>query len=274
MAAPIGLRLDVWTQLALGLVLAGTVAIVARRAAMLTTGGAIATALIGTLTFGVGGLAPAILLLTFFASSSLLSRQSSDRKRALVVRSAKSGRRDEWQVLANGAVPALLAAGYGLTHQDLWLVGVAGALAASNADTWATEVGVLARARPRLIISMRRVEAGTSGAISLPGTLAALAGALLIGITASLLAGSSALLYAASVGGLLASFVDSLLGATVQAQYACPNCDLVTERHPRHTCGTATVLVSGWPGLGNDPVNFAASVAGAALAIWLWGAFS
>lgn len=274
MAAPLGLRFDIWTQLALGLVLAGMVAGVARRAAMLTTGGAIAAATIGTLTFGVGGLAPAILLLTFFVSSSLLSRQRSDRKQSLLERSAKSGRRDEWQVLANGAVPALLAVGYGLTNQDLWLVGLTGALAASNADTWATEVGVLARARPRTITDLRPAEAGTSGAISLPGTIAALAGALLIGLVASPLLGNSALLYVAGTGGFLASFLDSLLGATVQAQYACPNCDQVTERHPRHTCGTATVLVSGWPWLGNDSVNFAASVAGAALTTWLWSAIS
>lgn len=274
MAAPFGLSLDLWTQLALGLVLGVIVALGARRASLLTTGGAIAAAAVGTLTFGVGGWAPAVLLLTFFISSSLLSRQGSERKQSLAARSAKGGRRDEWQVLANGAVPALLAAGYGLTHQEFWLVGMAGALAASNADTWATEVGVLAHTRPRMITNLRPVKAGTSGAISLPGSLAALAGALLIGLVASPLVGSIALLYVAGVGGLLASLVDSLLGATVQAQYVCPNCDHVTERHPTHTCGTATVLQSGWPWMGNDLVNFAASAAGAVLTIWLWSALS
>ncbi len=274
MAAPFGLRLEIWTQLAIGLALAGTVAIVARRAAMLTTGGAIAAAFIGTLIFGVGGLAPAILLLTFFISSSLLSRQSADRKRSLFERSAKSGRRDEWQVLANGAVPALLAVGYGLTNEDVWLVGVAGALAASNADTWATEVGVLAHTRPRMITNLRLAAAGTSGAISLLGSMAALAGALLIGLVASPLFGNYALIYVAGAGGLLATFLDSFFGATVQAQYACPKCDQATERHPRHTCGTATVLVGGRSWLGNDHVNLAASVAGAALTTWLWSAVS
>jgi uncharacterized protein (TIGR00297 family) len=274
MAAPFGLSLGPWTQLALGLVLGVIVALGARRALMLTTGGAISAATVGTLAFGVGGWAPAILLLTFFVSSSLLSRQGSERKQTLAVRSAKGGRRDEWQVLANGAVPALLSVGYGLTNQDLWLVGLAGALAASNADTWATEVGVLARTQPRMITSLRPVEAGTSGAISPLGSIAALAGALLIGLVGSPLVGNTALLYIAGAGGLLASFLDSLLGATVQAQYVCPNCDHLTERHPAHTCGTATVLVSGWPWLGNDPVNLAASVAGAALTTLLWTALS
>ena len=259
-----------WAQLVLGLLLGVAVALGARRASMLTTGGAIAAATVGALTFGIGGLAPSILLLAFFISSSLLSKQGSERKQSLAERSAKGGMRDEWQVLANGAVPALLAAGYGLTDQSLWLVGVTGALAASNADTWATEVGVLASNRPRMITNLRVVEAGTSGAISLTGSAAALAGALLIGLVASIMMRNIGLLYIAGAAGLLASFFDSLLGATVQAQYMCPNCDHLTERHPTHTCGTATVFVGGWRWLDNDQVNFGISVAGATLAPWLW----
>jgi len=272
MAAPFSL--GPWVQLALGLVLGVAVALGARRSSLLTTGGAIAAASVGALTFGFGGLAPSLLLLTFFISSSLLSRQGSDRKQALAERSAKGGRRDEWQVLANGAVPALFAVGFGLADQELWLLGVVGALAASNADTWATEVGVLASSRPRMIINLRVVEAGTSGAISWLGSAAALAGALLIGLIASLLTGSVVLLYVAGVAGLLASLLDSFLGATVQAQYDCPNCDHLTEQHPKHSCGTATVHMGGWRWLGNDAVNLAASIAGAALMMWLWRAVS
>ncbi len=266
--------LGTWAQRALGLLLGCAVGLGARRASMLTRGGAIAAATVGALTFGIGGLAPSILLLTFFLSSSLLSRQGSERKQSLAERSAKGGKRDEWQVLANGAVPALLAVGYGLTGQSLWLVGVTGALAASNADTWATEIGVLAHARPRLITNLRAVETGTSGAISLLGSAAALAGALLIGLVAALLGGNIGLLYAAGAAGLLASFLDSLLGATVQAQYRCPSCDHMTERHPTHSCGTATELVGGWGWLGNDQVNLAASIAGAGLALFLWSVLS
>lgn len=272
MEAPFGL--GTWAQLALGLLLGVAVGLGARRASMLTSGGAIAAATVGALTFGIGGLAPSMLLLTFFIASSLLSRQGSERKQSMAERSAKGGKRDEWQVLANGAVPALLAVGYGLTGQSLWLVGVTGALAASNADTWATEIGVLARARPRLITNLRAVEAGTSGAVSPLGSAAALAGALLIGLVASLLAGNIELLYAAGAAGLLASFLDSLLGATVQAQYRCPKCDHLTEQHPTHTCGTATELVGGWGWLGNDQVNLVASMAGAGLAPLLWSALS
>ena len=57
-----------------------------------------------------------------------------------------------------------------------------GALATVNADTWATELGVLARSRPRLMTNGQTVPVGTSGGVTAEGTLAALAGALFIGV--------------------------------------------------------------------------------------------
>lgn len=270
MAAALGLDQTQIIQLVLGVVLGTIVALGARQTATLTTGGAIAAAMVGTLTFGAGGLVPSILLLTFFISSSLLSRRGVERKQAIAGRASKSGTRDAWQVAANGAVPALLAVGYGTSGQELWMVGVAGALAASNADTWATEIGVLSSVRPRMITSLQPVEAGTSGAISGLGSLAALAGALLIGIAASLLEREASLLYLVGAGGLTASFLDSLMGATIQARYRCPSCDHLTESHPAHTCGTPTVLVGGLSWMGNDQVNLAASALGALVTTGLW----
>ena len=257
-------------QLALGLALAIVAAIAAHRASALTFRGTIAAVIVGTLTFGIGGWAPALLILAFFISSSLLSRQGQQRKEQLADRAAKGGKRDEWQVLANGAVPALLAVAYGTTVQIPWLVGVVGALAASNADTWATEAGLLARTKPRLITNLQTVEPGTSGAISWLGSAAALAGAMLIGLIAIPFAGNTSVLIVAAFAGVLASFLDSLLGATVQAQYRCDHCGRTTERHPTHTCGNPTSHTRGWTWLGNDQVNLAASIAGAAIAIGLW----
>ena len=164
--------------------------------------------------------------------------------------------------------------GYGLTDQKLWLVGVAGALAASNADTWATEAGLLARTRPRLITNLQPVDPGTSGAISWLGSAAALAGAILIGLVALPFAESTSVLIVIAVAGVLASFLDSLMGATVQAQYWCDQCDQTTERHPTHACGTPTSHIRGWTWLGNDQVNLAASITGAAIAVGLSNAIT
>ena len=270
------MRLD---QLGIGLLLGGLAGGAAYAAGALTPTGAAAAGLVGGLIYGFGGVGPSILVLAFFFSSSLLSRVGASAKEQLAGRTMKGGRRDAGQVLANGVIPAMLAIGYGLAGQLSWLVGIGGALAAGNADTWATELGVLARRPPRLITSWRPVDRGTSGAISLTGSLAALGGALLIGIlgagvtelgvglprTTSLGLGAGA-----AVGGLVGAFSDSVLGATLQASYRCPNCNQETERHPLHTCGSMTVQVRGWHWLGNDQVNLFASAGGGIAAMVVW----
>ncbi|HEY44594.1 MAG TPA: DUF92 domain-containing protein [Anaerolineae bacterium] len=257
-------------QIALGLLLGAGVSALAYRAGHLTANGALMATLVGGLTFGFGGLIPAVFLILFFISSSVLSRVGAKRKLSLVMTFAKGGRRDIGQVLANGAVPVILAMIYGLTQGSVWLVGMVGALAASTADTWATEIGVLALRRPYMITTGRRVEPGTSGAVTPEGTLAALVGAGVIGSAAWLLQGVGTLFVLALVGGVIGALFDSLLGATIQAIYHCPRCDKETERHPYHICGSETHLRRGWHWLSNDGVNFASSVIGGLVAMAGW----
>jgi uncharacterized membrane protein len=157
-------------------------------------------------------------------------------------------------------------------------------MATVNADTWATELGVLSAKPPRLITTGKEVERGASGGVSLLGSLASLGGATLVAILASLFLrqvsqapgmelSAISLLYvslAVISGGLFGSFFDSLLGATVQAIYTCPQCHKETERYPRHSCGAPTLHTRGWLWLNNDMVNFSASVTGAGIAIMVW----
>ena len=102
-----------------------------------------------------------------------------------------------------------------------------------NADTWATELGVLNPTPPRLITNLRKVvEKGTSGGVSLVGTLASLAGAGIVGLLAALISPTGIdwkFFVWISIAGLLGSLFDSLLGATVQATYYCPSCQKETE---------------------------------------------
>jgi uncharacterized protein (TIGR00297 family) len=257
-------------QIALGLVLGMGVSAFAYLTGHLTANGALTAALVGGFTFGLGGLIPAVLLIIFFLSSSVLSRLGAERKQALAVAFAKGGRRDIGQVLANGGIPVILAVLYGLSGGSLWLAGLVGALAASTADTWATEIGVLARRQPFLISTGERVEPGTSGAVTPEGTLAALGGAGVIGSAAWFLHGTETLGVLALVGGLVGALFDSLLGATVQAIYHCPTCGKETERHPYHTCGSETTILRGWYWLNNDGVNFASSFIGGLAALVGW----
>ena len=157
-----------------------------------------------------------VLLLAFFVLSTVLSHRGTAR--------------NERQVIANGGIAALAA----LAGNWLWF---AGAIAAANADTWATEIGSHSRTPPRLITSGARVSAGTDGGMTLLGTAGGVAGAAFIAGVSYVL-GQRGLLVIAT-GGIVGMLLDSLLGATVQGKVR-------------------------W--MDNDAVNLAATLAGAACA--------
>lgn len=270
-----------WFQLAAGFGLAGLIAAAAYSARSLSISGAVAATLLGTAVFGLGGFAWAVLLVGFFVSSSILSRMFKRRKAGLDEKFSKGSRRDAGQVLANGGIAGLLAIAQAIFPAvDFWWAAAAGTLAAVNADTWATELGVLSPVNPRLITTGKRVEKGTSGGISWTGTLAALGGAASIGLLAVIVwpeyAGGASLAATPTrlawviLAGLTGSMIDSLLGASLQAIYWCPECAKETERHPLHLCGTTTQRIRGVSWLNNDLVNWACAVSGAGMAVLMF----
>jgi uncharacterized protein (TIGR00297 family) len=242
-------------------------------ARVLTLSGAIAAALLGAVVFGVGGWEWALILISFFVSSNLLSRLAGKHKSGLNEKFSKGSRRDAWQVLANGGVSGLAVILHGFFPASPlpWLAFV-GALAEANADTWATELGVLSPTAPRLITNLKLVERGTSGGVSAIGTLAAWLGAGFIAILAGFFppAGFAGFnlttFFWLSLAGLAGSLLDSLLGASCQAIYLCPACHKETERHPLHTCGRVTIHRRGWRLMNNDWVNGLATLASSLLA--------
>ncbi|NJD60748.1 MAG: DUF92 domain-containing protein [Anaerolineae bacterium] len=263
-----------YQQILIGLILAILVATLAWRAGALSKSGAWAAVLTGGLIFGLGGFAWAVLLLTFFISSSALSRAFGKRKASLAEKFSKGSRRDWGQVLANGGLGACLVIAYTILPQPEWIwLAYAGAMAAVNADTWSTELGVLSKVPPRMITTGKQVERGTSGGITQLGTVAALGGAALVGIVAILFSLDTTwfrYLVIIILGGLAGALFDSILGATVQAIYWCPTCEKETERHPSHSCGSKTTQLRGWHWFNNDVVNLACSLMGALVAAGLW----
>jgi len=267
-------------QFAIGIVLSVLIGLFAYRRGALSKSGVAGAIIVGTAIFGFGGWTWGLVLIAFFVTSSLLSRYKESLKEKLAEKFAKGSQRDIWQALANGGAGALIALAYLFYPQPVLLAAFVAAMATVNADTWATELGVLSRRPPRLLTTWRAVEVGTSGGVTLLGTLSALAGALLIGCAAAgLLALESVfteaqhvtflLLPVAALGGLIGSLFDSLLGATVQAIYYCPACDKETEK-TLHGCGTPTRRVRGWAWLDNDMVNFLSSLAGALIGAAMW----
>jgi uncharacterized protein (TIGR00297 family) len=181
------------------------------------------------------------------------TRIGRSRKERLGTAEARRGRSAS-QVAANLGMAALVAS----DPVNVWLLDSrwlprpahAGALllamplaalAQAAADTVSSEIGQVLGGRPRMITTLRAVEPGTDGAVSVAGTLAGLvAAAIVAGAGSWAMRGDWTLFKLSCAGAVFGLLFDSLLGATMERK--------------------------GW--LNNDAVNFlsTASAAGFALA--------
>jgi len=185
----------------------------------------------------------ALLVLTFGAT-----RFGRRRKEALGTAEARHGRNAS-QVAANLGAATLSGIPLSAIHifspstfnAHAALVALIAAMAEATADTVSSELGQVLGGEPRLVTTMRRVPAGTDGAVSLAGTLSGCAAAAVVVLVAlaalPLTRVDAAIAVAAGVAGI---FIDSLLGA-------------IPERR-------------GW--LNNDAVNALSTAAAAALGAW------
>ncbi|XP_075220170.1 transmembrane protein 19 isoform X1 [Lycorma delicatula] len=224
-----------------------------------------------------------VCLLTFFVTSSRVTKFRSSMKNKLENDFKEGGQRNWLQVLCNGGMAAQLGLLYiidnGCGEQSIdfdqnyrssWLsVGILAAFACSNGDTWASELGtVIGSSQPFLITSWKRVPKGTNGGVSFFGLLFSLLGGLLVGIVYYL-----TLLYIVDpiilvrsppqwpvifwggFAGLFGSLFDSFLGATLQYSGVNKKTGVVVE-HP----GPGIKWISGHPLLDNHCVNLLSTI--------------
>ncbi len=256
------------TRILLGFTIALVIAFVARRRGLLSASGALISVILGTLAMGAG-VRWAVLLVAYFVIATGLSRwkhaEKSGRTASVV---QKTGARDAYQVLANGAVFVVAALAATMWDSPALTAAALGALAASMADTSATEIGGAIGGAPRSITSGERLAPGLSGGVTLVGTLAMVAGSALVGTCGRLLGFNAVAIWSAVAGGIAGALADSLLGSTLQERRHCPACGALTERR-LHNCqpeGVETMVVGGIRRFDNDWVNLTSTAIGAAVA--------
>jgi uncharacterized protein (TIGR00297 family) len=244
-------------------VLSVAFALIVRKLRAATLGGAVCGGLICLLvTFWTGistmsvvrsGLTPLVLLflLTFLATRA-------GRKRKVVAGLAEGRRgRSAGQVIANLSVAGMCASPWTawmligqmrlmLTGGAVWMMKAMclAALVEATADTVSSEIGQAFGGTPMMITTLRRVEAGTDGAVTvlgscvgvLGGAVVALVGgwAMRIGMTAAMIG---------LVAGVCGLFFDSVVGATVERRGWVGN-DLVNFASTAFAAGVA--MVEGW----------------------------
>ncbi|EJT80429.1 hypothetical protein GGTG_00428 [Gaeumannomyces tritici R3-111a-1] len=212
---------------------------------------------------------PFALLVVFFLAGTRVTKIKKDVKASLTVASQGTsggeGPRTHVQVLANSAVASVLSLAHayqlykrrellltGSTSPapqgslclawagDLLPIGIIANYATMAADTFSSELGILATSSPRLITSLtlRKVPRGTNGGVTALGLAAGLLGSIIVVVAAVLFtplcqpehdgllsSGAAspwrpeqraAVMVALAVWGALGSVLDSVLGALFQ----------------------------------------------------------
>ncbi|MFP7297633.1 DUF92 domain-containing protein [Neobacillus niacini] len=232
----------------------------------LSSNGAIAAVIVGAAVYFGFGLKGLLLLGIFFATSSTWSKYKSSAKKEMEEKLAKGATRDWRQVMANGGSSALISIIYYFQHDIVWLIGFIVCLASANSDTWASEIGALSKKKPLYIRTFKPIEKGTSGAISLLGTTAAIFGSMLIAVFGTWLFHLEIFhLIIIFLFGFLGNTIDTLLGAYYQQVYVCRRCGIETEKKVH--CQTAAKRIKGFHLVDNDMVNFLSGFIAAILAM-------
>jgi len=218
--------------------------VVANRLKALSIPGALVMGLMGFWIYLALGWRCYLVPITFFALGSLFTRLGYAQKKIRRVAEKTGGLRGAREVLANGLVPLVLTLPIMLANAELFMLGYVAAWATALCDTSSTELGGLWGKRTFLVKNLQAVAPGTAGAISLEGTAAGFAAALLL-VLAALALGLVTLAAVLPLGlaALAGGLAESLLHEVIR---------------PRHR-------------LRHEALNFANTFIGGGLALaWGW----
>ena len=236
------------TDALLGVVITVALATVAARLRALTVWAAVVAAAFGSLIVVLGGFAYLGLLALFLLASGLATRYRFEEKARHAVQEGKAGERGVTNVLSHIWLPAVLILFATLLPTDMPPQATsflyASAIAFGAADTFASELGILAGSAVA-ILTLRPVPPGTNGGISGPGLVYAFAGAITTALFgAGLFWAFSTPLVALPlfIGGVtLAGFagcqIDSVLGETLE------NRGYLTKGSTNFVSMAATILI-------------------------------
>jgi uncharacterized protein (TIGR00297 family) len=218
------------------------------RAGTVTGSGAICGAAIGATVAAAAGWSGWGVLVATFLAAAISSRLGVQRKTLLGIAEERGGRRGAGNAIANtgfAAGAALIAALSPASSSAL--IAFTAALAAGGGDTVASEIGKAWGSRTFLITSMREVQPGTSGGMSIEGTIAGLAGAFVIGALAVVLglipAGA---LLAVVIGATIGSMAESALAVAFEAKGVLNN-DTLNFLNTAIAAAAAIGVAALWP---------------------------
>ena len=205
-----------WTMAWLtGMAITVPVTVIAYRVRAVDRGGAVAGALLATVLYAYAAWPGLAMLGGLMVIGTSVTRLGYARKEVLGVAEGRGGRRGIGSVVGNaGAGVAFAFLAVATPYPAAFSVAMVAAFAAALFDTTATEVGQTFGRRHVLLTTWRAVPEGTTGGVSLAGTLAGMGAAAAlacVGWGLGLITGAGAL--AVIFGALFGSTLESILGA-------------------------------------------------------------
>ncbi|KAJ5629400.1 hypothetical protein N7528_003057 [Penicillium herquei] len=243
---------------------------------------------------------PFVLLAVFYLGSQRATKVKHEVKARLTLSATGAeggeGPRNHVQVLVNSIIATVLILAHtfvlsrdtsescfamGNTASDILMVGIVAHYCATAADTYSSELGILAKSKPRLITSLtlRQVPPGTNGGVTMAGLLAGLLGSFTVALGSVLstpvcserssLQDRALWVIALSFWGLMGSVLDSVLGGLFQATVVDTRSGKVIEGSNGQTVltqpgssksSTSSKQTSAGDSTGTDQLNGAGSV--------------
>jgi uncharacterized protein (TIGR00297 family) len=207
--------MDKYGLISLVLICGMVLAVVFRK---LTVAGSFLGGIIGFLVYCGSAYTGIIMMAAFFVMATLATAWKGREKSLHHLNERDSGRRNAGQVMANAGIAGtagLLAFLFPL-HDLLFRLMIAAAFASAAADTVSSEVGNVYGKRYYNILTWKPDKRGANGVISVAGTIAGLAGSVIIAIIYCSGFGWSADFLWIIAAGTVGNFFDSVLGATVE----------------------------------------------------------
>ncbi|HKM41567.1 MAG TPA: TIGR00297 family protein [Methanocorpusculum sp.] len=205
-----------YQTLSLAVIICAAFGYFAYRAKTIDLSGVFTAVLFGVILISFAGVNWFFVVMMFFILGSIFTKFRYSEKEFLGVAQSKHGRRGYLNAFANAGVGIVGAVLYGLTGDVIFIALFLGSISTATADTLASEIGVTG-GKPYLITTLRQVQPGTNGGITVLGELACLGGAVIISGLAFVL--GVAPWYVCLIGvitGFIGTNLDSLYGALLE----------------------------------------------------------
>jgi len=194
---------------------------------LMTKGGWINAGILGTILWGCLSWQGWMSVVIYLLFGSLVTKIGFKFKKEQGIAEKRGGRRgpeNVWGSAATGLFLAIMTR-FNAVNVAMFKIGFAASFAAKLADTFGSEIGKRFGKDTYLITSLKKVERGTEGGISLEGTFASFLGSIFMAFVMLFLSLISTKTHfvIVTVAGFLATLSESIIGAKFQNKYKLSN---------------------------------------------------